>query len=550
MSGVATTIRRCPPGVLVLVFLLAALVGAQGSTAFPLLDVDEPRFAQASRTMLETGDWLVPHFGGEVRYDKPALIYWLQAASFWAFGIGPGPARLPSALGVAVAAMLTAWLAFRRTGRTATAWAAGAVLATCVQAQVMAHGSTADALMLACTTLSVTGIILRAEGERGPRSFLMTWGGLGLGLLAKGPPALVPVLAVAAARIRRGVRPGWSGLMGLGLALLIPLLWFIPVNLATDWGFVTRGLGHHVLARSLQPFENHGGFAPQWYLFYPAVVGLMFLPWSVFLPAALRDFWRRRHTEPLWFRLGAFWVGGVVLLFTVVTSKLPHYVLPMYPLLAIEVARYLDRVAALPQRGAALVLVLLGVAAPVGIVVAMAHADLLDLWQHVVGVLVMLAMLGLGGAVLLWRGLVRASAGYLALAMTLLLGTLTVDALSMLWQPRFLGTALVDQLAAVEGAQDQVFFLDLDLPSAVFRRNRPIVWPDPASPLEPPAQAVEFLQQRRGWLVTRKDRLDGVVRAAQARGATELLARLAVPAHAVRAFDPNRGRVLELVLIR
>lgn len=320
-----------------LLFAFALVLGATGADA-PLQDVDEPRFAASSRAMLAAdGDWIVPHFNGAERLHKPILTYWVQAAAMRFLGQTEYVVRLPSAASVALAAVCTAMLGQRLGLRRWPAILAGAVLCTCVQTQVMAHAATADALLLACTTVTALAQVHRAVVGARPWTFVVLWAGVAATFLTKGPAGVVGPAALAAGLWASGFRPRpRSVLAGALLALALVAAWGVPALIRSEGRFFTEGVMRHVVSRSLEAFEGHGGYAPWWYAFYFAIVPVMFLPWSALLGhvvAAMRP--RARLPVACASIVLRWWTLGVVSVFTVVTSKLPHYVLPAYPALAI-----------------------------------------------------------------------------------------------------------------------------------------------------------------------------------------------------------------------
>ena len=322
-----------------------------------LYDRDEPRFAQAAVEMVATGDLLVPTCNGAPRLHKPVLATWLMAASVSWLGPTPFAVRLWSPLGVALAAFATLLVA-RRTAGTAAGWWAVAILASCPRVVLEGVAATADAVLLAATTVACALLAASLEApRRHPGRVLLLAAALAVGALVKGPIApAVAVLALAGTALvarRRGT--GVSLRLGataveLALALVaagaVFLAWAIPADRATAGAYLAEGFGHHVVARVLTPFEGHGGSFLLSLPYYLPVVAIGFAPWILFLPAALASL--RREQCPL----GSFllaWAVGPLLAFTLVATKLPHYVLPAWPALAVIVARYLARAPSAPQ---------------------------------------------------------------------------------------------------------------------------------------------------------------------------------------------------------
>jgi len=327
---------------LVLFFLGAVLLYSIGNWSLPLIDRDEPRFAEASREMRQTGDFLIPRLNGDYRFDKPPLIYWCQVLSYDVLGETDFAARFPSAIFAAFAAMVTWIFSSRIYGPRVGIWS-GIIFATSLQ--VFIHGRAAVADMpLVFFFLTATW----ADWERlkNPKSAFWWWTfclSLGLGFLAKGPAALLPVLFAPfhsflnRAPFRFNFR---SALLGGLVVLTVIGAWGIPALIATNGAYLQVGLGKHVLQRSLQPMESHGAAGLAGYLlflpFYLVVSFFSFFPWCFFLPACVKRLLAHRESEENYL-LGPILI--VLFVFTLIQTKLPHYVLPAYPMLAILVAR-------------------------------------------------------------------------------------------------------------------------------------------------------------------------------------------------------------------
>lgn len=318
-------------------FAIAA-AGLAGLGAFPLLDVDEPRFATASRTMLRSGDWIVPWFNGMERFDKPILVYWLQAAAMALFGQNEFAARLPSALSIAASVPAIAAIGSRFGLRGSLPALAGTMVATCAVSQALGRGATADALLLACTAWCAKFQIDSYRDGR-LRSTLAAWLFGAFAFLAKGPPALVAPLALWIGTLAAGQRPRWTrALLGAAIATGVVSAWAIPALVRTEGRFWTVGVMHHVVDRSLVPFEGHGGHEPWWYLFYVVAIPAALLPWSAFLPVLFCTPRTAIATDARDRRVLACWFGITALVFTIATSKLAHYPLPGFPPLVIAIA--------------------------------------------------------------------------------------------------------------------------------------------------------------------------------------------------------------------
>ncbi len=363
----------------ILVFLGALLLHVAGTWTIPLIDRDEPRFAEASREMRERGDYVIPYFNDKYRFDKPPWIYWTQIASYRVFGENDFAARLPSA----VAAALTALLLFvwgRRLGGERIGWWAAIIFILCLQTFMHAKAAVADMwLVFFVTAAHWAGFELLADslGRRSPalgragsidlemadlemarpRAVetnhdpdhkywrFVFYVALGLGFLAKGPLAWIPLLTVISTKLFvRDVplaRRFWfvTGILG---ASAIVCSWGIPALNFTSGDYFRVGIGRHVVERSFNVMEGHGANSWNTYLaaipFYFFMVFISFFPWSIKLPALTRHLWRRRDA------IDNYLISGILIIFIIMTgvmTKLPHYTLPAFPLLSLLLARHI-----------------------------------------------------------------------------------------------------------------------------------------------------------------------------------------------------------------
>ena len=332
------------------VFGLSLILYLSGTWILPLFDRDEPRFAEASREMLERGDYVVPWFNGEWRFDKPPLIYWAEMASYRVFGENEFAARLPSALfGAGTAVLVLFWA--RRMAKPGTAVAAAVIFATTLQMLIHARLAVADMpLIFFVAAAGWSGWEMTRPGaEGGARWWWMFNVSLALGFLAKGPVAWIPIGGVV---VGRWLWPGEFGLgwgrfaAGLVVAMGIVALWGIPAILATHGEFLNVGIGYHVLFRSFGVINGHGaGSWLQMILWLPYFFVLFFFsffPWCIRVPGALRAWWPARRSDVFGGYL-LLQAGLIFLVFTLVRTKLPHYTLPAFPFIAIWLAREAER---------------------------------------------------------------------------------------------------------------------------------------------------------------------------------------------------------------
>ncbi|MDQ2868392.1 MAG: glycosyltransferase family 39 protein [Verrucomicrobiota bacterium] len=326
-----------------LVFFAALIFHLAGTWSLPFIDRDEPRFAEASREMSERHDFVVPFFNNEPRYDKPPLTYWAQIASFHVFGENDFGARFPTA----VAAALTAVALFgwgKRLRDERVGWWAAAIFTLSLQVFVHSKAAVADLWLVLFVTLAHRAAYeLMAEESDRRRWWWIFYFSLAFAFLAKGPIGWVPLLTVAVAkRFHRGenFRARFHFGRGLLLTLAIVCAWGIPALLRTHGEFFAIGIGKHVLGRSVSTMEGHGASGILSYVallpFYFVAVFVSFFPWSIKLPALCRSL-RDDHD-----RADRFLIAGtlvVFVVFTFVATKLPHYTLPAFPLLALLLAK-------------------------------------------------------------------------------------------------------------------------------------------------------------------------------------------------------------------
>ena len=306
--------------------------------AAPLFDVDEGAFSEATRELLSSGDWGHTTLNGTDRFDKPILVYWLQAASMAVFGVNEWATRLPSALCVLAATWAAGRFAARRWGQSTGALAA-LVLGSGLGLLAIGRASTADGLLNALLVAISLSLWQFAEsGERKPLRWAYFW--CGLGLLAKGPVALVVpggalvLWSIFSDRGRTALRAAWEPI-GWLIALLIALPWYLYALNRHGQAFIDGFFLKHNVERFSGTLEGHGGG----FAYYLVVLPLLLLPWSPLLVAVLaraRALWR----EPL-ARFLLRWAGFVFALFSASGTKLPHYMLYGVAPLALLMSRQL-----------------------------------------------------------------------------------------------------------------------------------------------------------------------------------------------------------------
>jgi 4-amino-4-deoxy-L-arabinose transferase-like glycosyltransferase len=371
--------RLC--AVLVLLSLACFL---PGFTTLHPMDRDEPRYAQASKQMLESHDFVDVRFQDEARYKKPVGIYWMQSASVAigdALGIPEAHTtialyRLPSLFGAIATVLLTYWAALAFFGRRG-AFLTAALMATCVILMVESRLAKTDAMLTACS-VAVMGGLARAYLSRGAgvlprRALLLFWVGFALGILIKGPLVLMFAGLTAAvlsykersARWLLALRP-WLGLV---FTLLVVLPWFIAIAIKSGGAFYSEAVGHDMLGKVGTAQKYH--WAPPG--FYLVSFFATFWPGAILAAAAIPFAWIHRKEEQVAFALA--WIVPSWLVFEAVPTKLPHYTLPLLPAVAVLTVMAISRHFVGPHRPGAKLATVLIPFIPVGLTIGLSAAN-------------------------------------------------------------------------------------------------------------------------------------------------------------------------------
>lgn len=307
--------------------------------AVPLYDLDEGAFTEATREMLASGNFITPHKDGEPRYDKPVLIYWLQAASTQAFGFNELALRLPSAL-AATLWVLAVWGFVRERLDRESAVVAGLVMALSLQVSVIAKGAVADAvlnLFIALAFFEIYRYYLDPNPATNRRFVLRAFLWMGLGFLTKGPvavffPVLVSLLFFGSQRqLGRWAQAAFAP-KGWLVFVAVALPWYLAVYLDDGPGFFRSFFLEHNAGRFGDAMHGHAGF-PGYYLVMLPIILLPFTGWFLRLLPGLHAAWSDPLERFLW-----IWFGTVFVFFSFSGTKLPHYLLygatPLFILMA------------------------------------------------------------------------------------------------------------------------------------------------------------------------------------------------------------------------
>jgi 4-amino-4-deoxy-L-arabinose transferase-like glycosyltransferase len=464
-----------------LILLFGVILTLPGLMNLPAVDRDEARFAQSSRQMLESGDYVDIHLQDEARLKKPIGIYWLQAA---ATAVAGGESRtnpiwtyrLPSFLGALAALMITLAIGRRWFGAEA-GFIAAALLAASLLLGFEARQAKTDAFLLLAVLIAIKGLAeCWMPGPSGRnlnwRGWATFWAAIGIGILVKGPiiVMVVGLTALALSAPDRGI--GWMARLrpwpGIAVTAAIALPWLIAITIMSHGAFLSQSLGGDMAAKLQGGQESHGA-PPGAYL---AMFPVTFWPGSLFALLAAPWVWRNRRDRAVIFALA--WIIPSWIVFEAVPTKLPHYVLPLYPAIALLTGAWLARSEPASSRrwarwgGRAWIILWAAVGGVLGCLV-IAAAPLGDGRLSIRGIaagLTLWAVAG-GGAWTLWRGergraLAITLAGA-ALAWSLVFGA-ALPALDAPWIAPRLKEALFEKMPTGHGP---ILIAGYNEPSAV-----------------------------------------------------------------------------------
>ena len=421
-AGVVPWLLLAGIGAAVLCFRLGAL---------PFVGADEPRYARVAEEMHASGDRVTPRLEGRPWLEKPPLYYWITLPFIAWLGPGETAARLGPAA-AALATVLAAFALGRRLVGAPAAFSGALVLATSLGFVAFGRSASTDMPLTACLTVSLA-LLGHAAVEPSGSSARVVIGGavLGLAALAKGPVAFALAAGIAVlfwwldAR-ELPVRPGRL-LLAAAAALAVAAPWYVLVLRANGFAFVSAFLLNHNLARFVSDVHHH---SEPFYYYVPVVLGLL-LPWTGWLPLLVpRKVLPLRAVDPavLWL---ACWAAFPLLFFSLSRSKLPGYVLPSLPPIALLLGRRF--VQGNVSRGQAAFFLALSAAAAAALA-AFLYASYGMGWTRCATIALALAVPAAGAFLAARRGKAQTAA-----ALTALAGALAVMAAAQLALPA-LGT--------------------------------------------------------------------------------------------------------------
>lgn len=333
-----------------LVALLALCAGVffYGLGNLPFIGPDEPRYAQVAREMFISGDWVTTRLGGINWFEKPALTYWLSAAGYGLFGENEFGARFFIAVFATLGVLMVFWLG-KRVRSARFGFLSAAVLATCGMWPGFARVATFDLPLSVAITLALAGFFLWEQQEENQGKnrfwFLMCFA-MGLGVLAKGlvgivlPTAIIGLYSLLTGRLKILFKPKLL-LIGAGIFLATAATWYAPVIAKYGREFINEFfIGHH-FQRYLSNKYKHP--QPVYFFFLVALAGSF--PWMFYLIGSawhsLRN-WRETMADRLRLFLW-LWVLVTIGFFSFSGSKLPGYVLPIFPAIALLIGLELEK---------------------------------------------------------------------------------------------------------------------------------------------------------------------------------------------------------------
>ena len=352
-------------------FIIVIAFYIYGLGKLPLLGPDEPRYAQIAREMLSNRDLITPTLGGHTWFEKPALLYWLIAASFKVFGVSEWSARLGPAI-CGVLTILAVWCVAREVDRGMGFWSL-IVTASCLGLIVFSRAASFDVVVTMTTTWSLAFFLLHELPTTKRKRLLLMgfYSFVGLSLLAKGLVGVVIPFGVVAfyyllraltnfsrkgakaqgktqsllgafvrafAPLREKSPVLLSLIWGIPLALAVSAIWYGPVIARHGWSFIDEFFVQHHFARYVSNKYHH----PQPIWFYPAIILMLALPWTVHLIAALARVrswsWRGDDSLSVVRVFSLAWLLLPIVFFSFSGSKLPGYIVPAVPAAALLVS--------------------------------------------------------------------------------------------------------------------------------------------------------------------------------------------------------------------
>jgi len=330
---------------LIVILIALVIIGTYMfmNTRTTLWDRDEPRYAQVVLEMVESGNYVVPTLNSETWLAKPPLLYWMMSIPVRIFGPTEFACRFFSAIGAGMTCLLTFIIGKRLFGTETGLWTMP-ILSSSLLILVIGTSAITDALLLPFIVAVMAIIMISAKSGMSPIHIILMGCAFGLGILTKGPIGLMPMPAIATIlffdRKNRNNTRQYIRRIALSLAIgvAIFLLWAIPVNIITEGEFFRVFVGRDVINRALRPMENHGGNFLLFLPYYLVVIVIGFFPWTLHLPGAFSAVFGGRVGGKYGRIYLLSWIIPCVALMTLAATKLPHYIIFIWPALSLVVA--------------------------------------------------------------------------------------------------------------------------------------------------------------------------------------------------------------------
>lgn len=327
--------------------VFAVIIFSFGLGRLGLVGPDEPRYSEVAREMFATNDYISPRLCGCLWFEKPVLLYWLAAASYHLFGVSEFAARFPSVL-AAILTMIFVHYGLKRAMSERLAYVASIAFLTSGLVIAYARVATPDILLTAAMSIALISGYLATTSSGRARTvhWVLCFAAIGAAVLAKGLVGIALVVAIfavyfAVTRQMQFIR--WQqALIGVAVFLVIAGTWYAPVTFRHGWGFIEEFFIRHHFQRYTS--NEFGHPQPFYFFFVIAIAGVA--PWSFFLiPAAARLKSLKPQTRSLDALLlfAWIWVAVPLVFFSASGSKLPGYILPIFPALAIIIGAELER---------------------------------------------------------------------------------------------------------------------------------------------------------------------------------------------------------------
>ena len=334
-----------PPYAFIAILAASAFAFFFGLGRLGFLGPDEPRYAEVAREMFASGDYISTRLCGCLWFEKPALLYWMSAAGYDLFGVNEFAARAPTAA-AALATLALLYFALRGLGMGRLALATALVLGTSGIFIAYARVATPDMILTAAMTAALLAAFysIRTSGRARSIYWALSFGCMGLAVLAKGLVGVVLVLAILAVYLvfagpLQSIRlRDW--LIGVAVFLAVAGTWYGPVTMRHGWAFIEEFFVRHHFQRYTS--NEFGHPQPVYFFFLVALAGVA--PWTFFLIPAIARLRSLKDSRDSLMALMWIWTVIPVLFFSFSESKLPGYILPVFPALAVIIGGEVERV--------------------------------------------------------------------------------------------------------------------------------------------------------------------------------------------------------------